>query len=62
MQANRIAPGSNFIAIVDGKRTGLAGCATPCKRAGQCLRTDSALRYQWNFKSQGACLFFIPNA
>lgn len=46
---NRILPdGSEFIAIVGGKPTGLAGCTqtAACPKASECLRADSRLGYR----------------
>lgn len=52
-----------YAARVDGKPTGLAGCAAGnCPRAPRCLRADAALamRHPHNCGTDGQ--FFIPIA
>jgi hypothetical protein len=52
-----------YAARVDGKPTGLAGCAAgSCPRAPRCLRADAALamRHPHNCGTDGR--FFIPIA
>lgn len=55
-QGNRVLCG--YSAIVDGKNTGLAGCAsTSCERP--CLRKDPKLKMREPFKTEN-CRLFIP--
>jgi hypothetical protein len=55
--------GSQFNAIVNGKPTGLAGCAQAgsCERAVSCLRANPALPYRavMMLPGTGACRAFI---
>jgi hypothetical protein len=50
-------------AIVNGKKTGLAGCsdAGRCDQAASCLRADAQLTYQARFLEGGRCAVFIPS-
>ena len=62
---NYILPaGSEFNAVVDSKRTGLAGCTrTECERTHTCLRADAGLPTRFdmaNGQPTAACLTFIP--
>lgn len=58
---NRVT--SPYGAIVDGKQTGLAGCAcsASCPRAASCLRADQALAMRAEPYRDGAgrCTVFI---
>lgn len=54
---------SKFMAIVDGKSTGLAGCHnTLCANRNDCLRADQQLQQDYNFhhKDELFCTKFIP--
>lgn len=65
---NYILPaGSEFNAVVDGKRTGLAGCtrSAECERTTTCLRADAGLPTRFdlaNGQPTAKCLTFIPRA
>lgn len=52
---------SPFGAIVDGKRTGLAGCADAptCERSAWCLRAAAELAMRVGFLQDGRCQSFI---
>lgn len=57
-EPNRVV--SPYTAIVDGKRTGLAGCSVQCPRRYWCLRSDSTLAMRVAHQGGQACVHFIP--
>lgn len=59
--ANRVT--SPFGAVVDGRKTGLAGCSQSgdCPRAAYCLRADSALSMRATMRTTEHCTMFISN-
>lgn len=50
---------SPYGAIIDGKRTGLAGCGSSdrCERAAYCLRADDSLLHRMVVEPKGCALF-----
>ena len=51
-------------AVINGKPTGLAGCAScgECARAPFCLRADPQLEHRITHRADGRCLSFIANS
>lgn len=60
-ETNRITSSGN--AVINGKFTGLAGCANHCERAASCLRADPRLHvlFVQSRKIGESCQFFITN-
>ena len=54
-----------YVAIINGKSTGLAGCSrsATCPSAGGCIRANNQLKVRENMNSlsEKNCRFFIPN-
>lgn len=52
-----------FTAMVDGKSTGLAGCAntSSCPNAQRCLRSDAQLAMRVQHLHDGRCGSFIKS-
>lgn len=59
---NRVIGG--YSAVIDGRFTGLAGCANSdrCGLGSRCLRADKQLQMRENFRVHPECGLFIPNA
>lgn len=52
---------TRFSALVDGRKTGLAGCgSTDCSRRCTCLRASSMLEQRWR-PDPLDCRFWISN-
>ncbi len=51
-------------AVIDGKRTGLAGCgdSAACNRAAYCLRAEQTLQLRAKHLHDGKCGSFIAKA
>lgn len=63
MDTNRVT--GPYTAIVNGKETGFAGCASAkdCPKASHCLRSSLDLRYRAHHRQSGSdCQYMIPLA